>query len=295
MSVNKNNLHQAHDFLCHHSRIWGQNVYVYPVISRRSSGLSIGINLNLDASCNFHCVYCQVDRTLPRQRQDIDLEQLGNELHDMLLAVQDGSLWASGAFSHVPTPLRRLDNLAIAGDGEPTLCRWFPEAIAVIGGIKTQLGLHDLKLVLMTNASRLGDVSVRQALKLFDALGGEVWAKLDVGSEATFQAVNRARVPFQEILKNVALCGQERPLVIQSMFLHLPGLENSAADFGDFLDRLAELLAAGCRIKALQLYTLARPPAESGATPLADAELDTLAHRVRTRFPSLPVEAFYTA
>ncbi len=48
-----------------HSRSWQSNRYVYPVISRRSKGLSIGVNLNPDKVCNFDCVYCCVDRTHP--------------------------------------------------------------------------------------------------------------------------------------------------------------------------------------------------------------------------------------
>ncbi|MCL2118521.1 MAG: hypothetical protein FWH27_08870, partial [Planctomycetaceae bacterium] len=44
----------------HHPRDFGEQQYVYPVVSRRSRGVSIGINLSLTALCNFHCVYCQV-------------------------------------------------------------------------------------------------------------------------------------------------------------------------------------------------------------------------------------------
>ncbi|MBM3871597.1 MAG: radical SAM protein, partial [Verrucomicrobia bacterium] len=39
-----------------HTRIYRDFTYVYPVISRRSGGLSIGINLNPDKKCNFDCV-----------------------------------------------------------------------------------------------------------------------------------------------------------------------------------------------------------------------------------------------
>ena len=33
--------------------------YVYPVLSRRARGVSIGINLNPNNACNWRCVYCQ--------------------------------------------------------------------------------------------------------------------------------------------------------------------------------------------------------------------------------------------
>jgi len=63
-----------------HPRNWRENFYVYPVISRRSGGLSIGINLNPDTACNFDCVYCQVDRTsTPRVRDRSEERRVGKE------------------------------------------------------------------------------------------------------------------------------------------------------------------------------------------------------------------------
>ena len=53
------------DALQDHPRTHAGNRYVYPVISRRAGGLSIGINLSADKLCNFHCIYCQVDRGEP--------------------------------------------------------------------------------------------------------------------------------------------------------------------------------------------------------------------------------------
>src|SRR5437660_9313353 len=63
-----------------HSRHWRENRYVYPVISRRSKGLSIGVNLNPDTVCNFDCVYCCVDRTATPMVREVDLDLLAEEL-----------------------------------------------------------------------------------------------------------------------------------------------------------------------------------------------------------------------
>ena len=63
-----------------HSRLFGDFTFVYPVISRRSRGLSIGINLNPDKVCNFDCIYCEVDRTTPGKVSRIDLDQMRDEL-----------------------------------------------------------------------------------------------------------------------------------------------------------------------------------------------------------------------
>ena len=51
-----------------HERRFEANRFVYPVLSRRSKGLSLGVNLNPDKVCNFDCIYCQVDRTTTSER-----------------------------------------------------------------------------------------------------------------------------------------------------------------------------------------------------------------------------------
>ncbi len=53
----------SHPLHAEHQRTFEANKFVYPVLSRRSRGISIGVNLNPDKVCNFDCIYCQVDRT----------------------------------------------------------------------------------------------------------------------------------------------------------------------------------------------------------------------------------------
>jgi hypothetical protein len=43
-----------------HSRDSAGMRYVYPVVSRRAGGVSVGINLNPNNACNWRCIYCQV-------------------------------------------------------------------------------------------------------------------------------------------------------------------------------------------------------------------------------------------
>ena len=52
----------THRLHTQHQRSFEWNRFVYPVLSRRSKGLSVGVNLNPDKICNFDCIYCQVDR-----------------------------------------------------------------------------------------------------------------------------------------------------------------------------------------------------------------------------------------
>src|SRR6185436_17059459 len=63
-----------------HPRSYRGSTYVYPVLSRRARGISIGINLNPDKVCNFDCIYCQVDRTTEPTLRRVDEEVLRREL-----------------------------------------------------------------------------------------------------------------------------------------------------------------------------------------------------------------------
>ncbi|MBI2350143.1 MAG: radical SAM protein, partial [Deltaproteobacteria bacterium] len=105
-----------------HPRELEQNRYVYAVLSRRSGGISIGINLNPDKVCNFDCIYCQVDRTTPGRYRRVDLRILGRELKEILLRAKNRSLFERPPFAGIPEPLREVKDIAFSGDGEPTTC-----------------------------------------------------------------------------------------------------------------------------------------------------------------------------
>ena len=65
-----------------------------------------------------------------------------------------------------------------------------------------------------------------------------------------------------------------------------------ADELAAFCDRLNEITAAGGQLKLVQIYTVARRPAESFVTPLADAEVDAIVRLVETR-TGLAAAAFY--
>ncbi|MDA0989531.1 MAG: radical SAM protein [Verrucomicrobia bacterium] len=276
-----------------HRRQWKDHIYVYPVISRRSNGLSVGINLNLDRACNFNCAYCQVERDGSYPREDVDLDVMRLELDAILKAVHRGDIWQQGAFAQTPMDQRRLDNIAFSGNGEPTLCRWFAEAVAVVLAARLTHGVADTKIVLITNATRLHNPRVMQALDMLDFHNGEIWTKLDAGTQAYFETINRAHVPLTDILDNIAACGQNRNLVIQTLVAKIHGEPIPAPEFTAYCDQLAALRERGCRIARVQLYTVARAPAESFVEPLADEQLDELASRFRAALPTLPLCVYY--
>ena len=275
-----------------HERRWADNLYVYAVVSRRSGGVSVGINVNPGKECNFDCIYCQVDRTIPPVTRTVDLTRLSTELDRVLAAEQDGSLYESMPFSVLPPRGRGVRDIAFSGDGEPTTYRGFGEAVKIAADARRRFGLDATKLVLITDSAYLTRPAVREALAVMDANNGEVWAKLDAGTQGYFRLVDRPNVSLQTVLDNLLATARARPIVIQTLWLRVDGAPPAAAEIGAYCARLNELLQAGAQLKAVQLHTIARKPTEAFATPLSDAELDAMAETVAARVP-VPVEKYY--
>jgi wyosine [tRNA(Phe)-imidazoG37] synthetase (radical SAM superfamily) len=259
-----------------HRRDLGANRYVYAVVSRRARGLSIGVNLNPDKLCNFDCPYCQVDRTTPGGEARIDLPALRRELGTLLERVRAGDLWSQPPFDTAAPALRRVADLAFAGDGEPTTPPEFPAAARAARELRNR-ETPGVPLRLLTNATLFHKEKVRAALADFD----EVWCKLDAGTEAYFQRVDGTRMPFRLILDNLLLVARERPIVVQSLFPAFAGAGPDPAEIAAWSERLREIAEAGGRIARVQVYTVARPPADSRVSALGREKLEAIAEHAR--------------
>src|SRR5512138_2974936 len=196
-----------------HERRWADNLYVYAVVSRRSGGVSVGINLNPGKECNFGCIYCQVDRTVPPAARKVDMQRLVGELDRVLAAERDGSLYNAMPFSVLEPGRRGVRDIAFSGDGEPTTFRGFGEAVRMAADARRRFHLDAAKLVLITDSAYLTNPAIREALKTLDANNGEVWAKLDAGTEEYFRLVDRPNVTLRAILDNIAETARARPIV----------------------------------------------------------------------------------
>lgn len=274
----------------HHPRTWKDNRFVYPVISRRSKGLSIGINLNPDAACNFDCVYCSVDRSTPSAVAEVDLNLVRRELDQTLKLARSGQLFEQHPFDATPMPLRRVNDVAFSGDGEPTSYPHFADACELVIDALRTAKATDVKIVVITNATLLHRASVRDALSRLDRHNGEIWAKLDAGTEAYYRQIERTAVPFERVLDNLLDAGRLRPIVIQSMFMRINNQPPDDAEIDAYLGRLRQLKAQGCQIKLVQVYTVARATAESFVTPLERDRVDAIAARVRDL--GIPAESY---
>jgi len=263
-----------------HSRNFGEFRFIYPVVSRRARGVSVGVNLNPDKVCNFDCVYCQVDRRSPGNKAFVEMEQLRAELLRAIQLVQTGALFEHPTFADTPLPLRRLNDIAFSGDGEPTTFANFDAVIQLAADIRRAESLDDVKLVLITNASMFHREVVQRGLAILDENNGEIWAKLDAGTPEFFAKVARTRIPFERILENITQAAQIRPIVIQSLFMRWLGSPPEEAEIEAYCMRLNEITRRGGHIKGIQIYTVARPPAESFISPLNKDEIDAIASRV---------------
>jgi wyosine [tRNA(Phe)-imidazoG37] synthetase (radical SAM superfamily) len=281
-------LHPLKDAFSSHPRRWRDFLYVYPVISRRARGLSIGINLNPDAACSFNCIYCCADRSTPRNVPQLDLTVLESELRHLVQT--RAQLFREPEFRHVPHEFRRLNDLAFSGDGEPTVVPCFPGAVRIAAAVRRDFRLDDAKIVVITNACGLTRPAVVEALALLDQHNGEIWAKLDAGTEEYFRRVTRAHCPLQQVLDSIRATAQVRPIVLQSLFMRIHGDPPPAGEIAAYVDRLRGLVASAARISLVQIYTVARRTAESYVTPLTEAELEPIAAAVRTL--GLPVAVF---
>ncbi len=230
--------------------------YVYPVVSRRAGGVSIGINLNPNSACNWHCAYCQVPGLVRGTAPGIDLEQLKYELTTMLSDVIDGSFMQE----RVPENCRKLRDIAISGNGEPTSCKNFDEIVQLIISVMKQFELsEDIKLRLITNGSCLHKPSVQVGLKLMSHSNGEVWVKVDSATVEGIERINGVTASPELLFKQIKTAATLCPTWIQSCMFRWGGSEPSDAEVNAYLAFLQRVKAEAVPVKGVLLYGLARP------------------------------------
>jgi len=255
------------------------NRYVYTVLSQRAGGLSIGINLNPDQRCNFDCIYCEIDRDGRGGARGVHVPEMIRELEQMLALVRDGRLSDLG-YEGMPAELLALKEIALSGDGEPTLCPNFREALEAILELRERHPNPAFKIVVITNSIGLNIPKVREAIaQLADA--DEVWAKLDAGTQGYMDIVNRPGISIEVALRGIRDLGRFRPIVIQSLFPSVDGCEPSDAEIDAYARNLLELKEDGVRISLVQIYSAHRPAVDAQCGHLPLRTLSRIAHTVR--------------
>lgn len=265
-----------------HDRAATGRRFVYVVRSRRSGGLSVGINLDPQQTCNFDCVYCEV----------IDRRAIARHVRRPAIVAAE----VTAELSAVLVSLRGTEaprDVAFAGDGEPSTFRGFLPLARRVFDARDAAGLSGVPVILITNGSGLGRTEMREAHDLFASRGGRFWIKLDAGTEPFYRAVCRTSVPFKRVLANLTAAACRHPVVVQSMFFRSDALGvPSIAEVAAWAGRLADVVRAGGSLAAVQVYTVARETMEPGVHPLSTDALEDIARVARRTVHAVPVAVF---
>ncbi len=264
-----------------------KGVVVYPVYSRRSGGLSVGINLFPDKkSCPFDCPYCEV---FPfSANAAFSLSQMEEDLR---LAIT--------AAARQNTPVK---DICFSGNGEPSLSPAFPEALKLADVIRSSLASSS-QLVLITNGAGLFRPQTFSLLQ--DAAKNpsfDIWLKLDAGTELWYQKINRSTFPFEKLtekIKEFVSCAQ---VTIQTMLCAVDGI-GPPPDEEHAWEKLALELAAYGKdgtggVRKVQIYGKARPaPEDPKTSPLPveylERRADSLRHALSQNGLLTPVEIYF--
>jgi wyosine [tRNA(Phe)-imidazoG37] synthetase (radical SAM superfamily) len=255
--------------------------YVYPVISRRAGGLSIGINFNTNNACNWRCIYCQVPNLTRGSAPKLDLQLLKDELEFFLHDVRHGDFYEK---FRVDSGNRIIKDIALSGNGEPTSVSNFAEAVALIGDIATQSGVFpDSHYVLITNGSLIHQQKVQEGLRILARFGGEVWFKFDSATKDGRRLFNNTAQTLKSGIENLRISSQLCTTKLQTCLLDYAGQGLSESEMKAYLDALTQIKST-TGVSEVMLYTLARASMQPEAGQLAalpKAVLNAFAQEVR--------------
>lgn len=266
--------------------------HVYLVNSRRSGGLSIGINLNTNNACNWQCIYCQVERLKRGSAPAVELDVLETELKSVI----DDLLHDDFHSRHsIPFDLRIIRDIAISGNGEPTTCMEFDQVVETINRIKCNSTVPDsIKTVLITNGSLVHRPVVRKGIRKLGEMNGEIWFKLDSATESGIRSINHAHISTEKIMANLKTAADLCPVWLQTCVFARDGRPPPAAEQDAYLQFIAGLLQDSIKIYGVYLYGIARPSRQKEAPVLGSLPqewLEQYAERIKKTGINVKVSA----
>ncbi|MBW2485190.1 MAG: radical SAM protein [Deltaproteobacteria bacterium] len=220
-----------------------------PVFSRRL-GLSQGIDLLPPKTCNYNCIYCEINRAPQlscERREHVPTSEIIAEI-DTLLANKER--------------VRKIDVFTITASGEPTLHTGLGR---VINHIKEKT---DKPVAILTNGSQLYLEEVRRDLQAADI----VIPSLDAARAESFRKVNRPAKCSSDLETIIAGIVQFSNEFSGDLWLEILLVEN-INDADEDIEALKKAIAE-IKPKRVQLNTVARPPFETFAKPLTRRRLE---------------------
>ncbi len=263
-----------------HDRDASGMTYVYPVVSRRAQGVSVGINLNPNSACNWRCVYCQVPDLVRGKAPKIDLACLEQELRTLLSDILEGDFMQN----KVPEPYRRLNDIALSGNGEPTTAKELGAVLGVIDHVMAAFELRgQIKLVMISNGSMADQPHVQDALRKMATMDGEVWFKLDRATESGITSTNSVRMAPEDHLQRLRTVAGLVPTYVQTCMFATDGMPPKDSEVDAYLEALRTLVAEGTALQGVLLYGLARAsmqPEAQRLSAVSEAWLEDLGTRI---------------
>lgn len=244
--------------------------YVYPVVSRRAGGVSVGINLNVNNACNWACLYCQVENLVRGGPPPLDLDRLSAELTEFLDGVLNGDFMQR----HVPPEARTLVDVAFSGNGEPTSAPEFSRVINRVIAVLDGFGLcGKLVLRLITNGSFLHRPEVQLGIGALGNWGGEVWFKVDRVEPGEMREINGVSMSREKIARHLEISASLAPTWVQTCWFALDGVSPSDHARKAYCDLLRPLAS---QLEGIHLYGLARPSMQPAAQRLGRLSADEM-------------------
>jgi wyosine [tRNA(Phe)-imidazoG37] synthetase (radical SAM superfamily) len=257
--------------------------YIYPVVSRRAGGVSIGINLNINNACNWRCVYCQVPNLTRGTPPPINLELLEKELRDFLEYIVHGDFM----LRYVAEGDRKIQDIAFAGNGEPTSAKEFPAVLSIVETLLNEFNLlspklaHPIKVRLITNGSLMDKPHVLESMHHLAKINGEVWFKADAGTSEGVAKINDVNINIASVIKRIKACAEACPTFVQTCMVAIDGMPPTDLEVDAYITLLSEVKDV---IQGVHLYGLARPSMQAEAprlTRLLPEWLEGVATKIR--------------
>ena len=201
-----------------------------PVNSRRF-GLSLGIDLSpKEKSCNFDCVYCELEAAKPVDsiKNPPSVKEVINEVKEKLEKFTD------------------IEVITITSNGEPTLYPHLDELVDELNKIK-----QNKKLLILSNASTICDTNIRKILEKIDI----VKLSLDCATSKCFKKIDR---PLKGVdISDIIECMKDiKPPILVIEVLLVKGINDKKEE----IEKLNQILQQ-IKPDRIDLGTIDRPPA----------------------------------
>ena len=271
--------------ITNHDRNIFKGKYVYPVVSRRAGGLSLGINLNTNNACNWQCIYCEVPNLVRGKPVPIDLQELENELDYWLDQIVNKSFLRQYTKSKT-----EFKDIAFSGNGEPTASKQFKDVVSILINKINEYKLDKIIIRLITNGSYMANPATQKALSLLSNFNREVWFKIDQTNQEGVKIINQVNLSKSSVKKNLEASLKNNPTVVQTCLFklneELPSLQ-SLEDYIKFMEPYKD------KIKGIHLYSLARESEQTNEhklTRLTVSELKVIADKIKVL--NIPIQIF---